>query len=91
VTVDQATALGLLGESMRVLLLISAPVLGAGLVVGLLASVFQVVTSIQDVNLSSLPRLMAMLAAGYLAFPWIMRTLVVYTTRLFEQLPQLVR
>ena len=88
---SQSTVLTLVQQTVEVMLLVSAPALAAGLVVGLLVSVTQVLTSIQDNTLSMLPRIIAMIGAGYLALPWALRLLTTYTVRLYEYLPAVVR
>ncbi len=87
---NQAMVLSLIEQTVRVMLLVSAPALGAGLVVGVAVSIVQVLTSINDATLASLPRVVAIIAAGYLAFPWMMRILVAYTIELYRQVPQLL-
>jgi flagellar biosynthesis protein FliQ len=88
---NAAVVLALVQQTIQVMLLVSAPPLLAGLVVGLLVSVVQVMTSIQDSTLSLLPRIVAMVLAAYLAFPWMLRVLTAYTIRLIELMPSVVR
>ena len=88
---NQTTVLTLLQQTINVMLLVSAPALAAGLVVGLFVSVTQVLTSIQDSTLSLLPRIVAMLVAIYLSMPWMLRIMTSYTIRLFEFVPNVVR
>ena len=87
---NQTTVLTLLQQTINVMLLVSAPALAAGLVVGLFVSVTQVLTSIQDSTLSLLPRIVAMLVAIYLSMPWMLRIMTSYTIRLFEFVPNVV-
>ncbi len=70
-------------------LLISAPMLGVALVVGLVISVIQAVTQIQEQTLAFVPKLIAVTAVFLVALPWIMQTLVKYTTELFRSIPSL--
>ena len=88
---SQSAVLGLIQQTIEVMLLVSAPALMAGLVVGLVVSIVQVLTSIQDSTLSLLPRIVAMIVASYLALPWMLRLLTSYTVRLYEMLPVLAR
>jgi len=88
---NQTTVLTLLQQTINVMLLVSAPALAAGLVVGLFVSITQVLTSIQDSTLSLLPRIVAMLVAIYLSMPWMLRIMTGYTIRLFEFVPNVVR
>jgi flagellar biosynthetic protein FliQ len=60
------------------------------LIVGLLISVFQAATQINEVTLSFIPKLMITMLVIIVAGPWILRTLVVYTQRLFHDIPNLI-
>lgn len=70
--------------------ILAGPMLVVALVVGLLVSVFQAVTQIQEQTLSFLPKLAAVAAVFLLALPWMLQLLVKYTTELFRSLPSLV-
>jgi flagellar biosynthetic protein FliQ len=78
-------------EAMELTLVICLPMMGVGLVVGVLISVFQAATQIQDATLSLVPKLVAMFVALILAFPWIMDKMITYTTNLFTNLPNYIR
>ena len=60
------------------------------LIVGLLISVFQAATQINEVTLSFIPKLMITMLIIIVAGPWILRTLVIYTQRLFHDIPNLI-
>jgi flagellar biosynthetic protein FliQ len=79
-------------EQIRHLLTISTilslPVLGAALVVGLLIGLLQAITSIQEQTLSFIPKLMAIVLVYILLGSWMIRTMVEYTGNLFAGLPQ---
>ena len=60
------------------------------LIVGLLVSVFQAATQINEVTLSFIPKLMVTMLVIILGGPWILRTLIIYTQRLFEDIPNLI-
>ena len=77
-------------QALELMILISAPVLLAGLAVGLLVSVFQAATQINELTLSFIPKLLAMLAALVIAGPWMLHLLLDYTRRLIESLPQAI-
>jgi flagellar biosynthesis protein FliQ len=70
-------------------LLVAAPMLAVALIVGLLVSVIQAVTQIQEQTLAFVPKLIAVAAVFLVALPWIMQTLVKYTTELFRSIPSL--
>jgi len=70
-------------------LLIAAPLLAIGMVVGLIISIFQATTSIQEQTLSFVPKIVAILGALVLLGPWIMASMVQFTVRLFGRIPEL--
>ncbi|NCN71337.1 MAG: flagellar biosynthesis protein FliQ [Betaproteobacteria bacterium] len=74
-------------EALWMLLMISAPVLGVVLVVGLLVSLFQAVTQINEATLAFVPKLLAAVAVFALAGPWMLATLVDYIRRTMEAIP----
>ncbi|MHC1699936.1 MAG: flagellar biosynthesis protein FliQ [Humidesulfovibrio sp.] len=82
---------GFAREAMELTLVICLPMMGVGLAVGVLISVFQAATQIQDATLSLVPKLVAMFIALILAFPWIMDKMITYTTNLFTNLPNYIR
>jgi flagellar biosynthetic protein FliQ len=65
---------------------LSLPLLAIGFVVGILISLVQILTSIQDSSFSSVPRLSAFLGAILLAMPWMLAKIMSYTTILFGDL-----
>jgi len=77
-------------RSVMLALLICAPILGFGLVVGLIVSVFQAATQIQEMTLTFVPKMIAVAAAIVLFGPWMLRMMVTFTEKLFLSLPGLV-
>lgn len=65
---------------------LSLPLLAVGFAVGIVMSLAQIVTSIQDSSFSSVPRLAAFLGAMLLAMPWMLGKIIAYTTALFGDL-----
>ena len=72
------------------LLMVSAPVLGAALAVGLLVSLFQAVTQINEATLVFVPKLIAVIAVFAVAGPWMLNMLVEYIRRTMEAIPGVV-
>lgn len=70
-------------EMLLVMLKISIPILGAGVVVGLVVSIIQAVTSVQDQTLTFVPKIVVMIAVAVLLMPWIAIRLAEYTTAMF--------
>ncbi|HEY4348134.1 MAG TPA: flagellar biosynthesis protein FliQ [Gaiellaceae bacterium] len=85
---DTITQLSL--HAMTVTVEVSAPFLVAGLVVGLLVSVFQAATSIQEVTLSFIPKILVTGGVVIVGGPWMLGQLVAYTQALFQSIPSLV-
>jgi len=83
--------MGIAAETVRVTLLISAPLLIIGMVVGLVVSIFQAVTQIQEVTLEFVPKIIAVLLAMILVLPWMMNVMVTYTHNLFNNIPMYIR
>lgn len=77
-------------EALLMLLMVSAPVLGAVLLVGLLVSLFQAVTQINEATLAFVPKLVAAMAVFALAGPWMLNMLVEYIRRTIEAIPSAV-
>jgi flagellar biosynthetic protein FliQ len=88
---SQELVMSLAAESIRVLLLVAAPMLIAGLVVGVLISIFQTATSIQDQTLTFIPKIVTVLIVLLIALPWMMQIMTDFTARLFSQLHLYVR
>lgn len=65
---------------------LSLPMLAVGFVVGIIVSLTQILTSIQDSSFSTVPRLTAFLGAMVVAMPWMISKLIAYTTTLFGDL-----
>ena len=74
-------------QALTVMLLLAAPMLLTSLVVGLVVSVLQAATQINEMTLSFIPKLLATLAVLILAGPWMITTFVDYLRRLFESIP----
>jgi len=74
-------------QGLMLLLLVSAPVLVVVLVVGLLVSVFQAATQINEATLSFVPKIVAAVAVLGFAGPWMLQTLVEYLQRTLQSIP----
>ena len=71
-------------------LIIAAPMLAVALTVGLVVSLIQAVTQIQEQTLSFVPKLIAVAATFIVALPWIIQIMVRYTSELFRSIPSMV-
>ncbi|MGP1365850.1 MAG: flagellar biosynthesis protein FliQ [Schwartzia sp. (in: firmicutes)] len=77
-------------QALIVVLLVSAPMLGLGLLVGLCVSVFQATTSIQEQTLAFIPKIIAVFVAILIFGPWMLRILVEYVMNILVNLPQYI-
>ncbi|GAA6121329.1 flagellar biosynthesis protein FliQ [Acidovorax sp. FG27] len=77
-------------EALTLLLMISMPLLGVVMAVGLLVSVFQAVTQINEATLAFVPKLIAAVVVFAIAGPWMISTLVDYLRRTIESIPSVV-
>jgi flagellar biosynthetic protein FliQ len=81
----------LAASAIKTAFLVSAPALLLGVIIGVLISLFQAVTSIQDPTLSFIPKILAIMLVLLMAFPWMMTVLKDYTTDLFTHINLYVR
>jgi len=88
-TVDDVVALG--WNALLVTLLMAAPMLLSGLMVGLAVSILQSVTQVQEMTLAFVPKIVAVMLAFILFLPWIMATLLNFVQPLFGNFDMLVR
>jgi flagellar biosynthetic protein FliQ len=77
-------AVDVVRESLTVMLLLSTPILGAALVIGLVVSVFQAVTQIQEQTLSFVPKIIGMGIVAILVTPWVATMIVEFSRRMFS-------
>ncbi|OGT70852.1 MAG: EscS/YscS/HrcS family type III secretion system export apparatus protein [Gammaproteobacteria bacterium RIFCSPLOWO2_02_FULL_56_15] len=77
-------------QAVGITIMVSAPLLLAALVVGLLVSIFQAATQINEMTLSFIPKLLAMFVVMVLAGPWILDVLLEYMRQLYAGIPWIV-
>lgn len=78
-------------DALKVVLMVSAPLLGISLVVGLAVSVFQATTQIQEQTLTFIPKLVAIIVSIIFFGAWMLATLVEYTQRLYGSMNNFVK
>jgi flagellar biosynthetic protein FliQ len=78
-------------EAVETTLLVAAPMLGMSLVIGLLVSLFQALTQINEATLSFVPKILGVFLATMLFFPWMIRVLTSFITHLLTTIPQYAR
>ncbi|MBA3902876.1 MAG: flagellar biosynthetic protein FliQ [Rhodocyclaceae bacterium] len=77
-------------QALEITLLVSMPMFLAALVTGLVVSIFQAATQINETTLSFIPKLVAMFVTLVVAGPWMMTVLTDYMRRLFESIPSMI-
>jgi flagellar biosynthetic protein FliQ len=82
---------GFARQAIEMALMISLPMMGVGLVVGIFVSVLQAATQIQEMTLSMIPKIVSMFLALLVAFPWIMDKMISYTRDLMLNFPNYIR
>ncbi len=81
------TAVDLMRQATQLGLLLAAPVVAVSLLVGLVVSLLQAVTQVQDQSLSFVPRLVVAAVVLLLVLPWSLERLVEYSTALYHEIP----
>ena len=74
-------------DALTVVIVVSAPMLGLGLAVGLMVSVFQATTSIQEQTLAFIPKIIAVFVAILIFGPWMLSIMVEFCTGIFTNIP----
>lgn len=86
----QETIIHLGQQAMTVVLLVSAPMLGFGMLVGIIISILQATTQIQEQTLTFVPKIIAVIVAILVFGPWMLTIITQYTQDLFSQLPNFI-
>jgi flagellar biosynthetic protein FliQ len=81
----------IMAEAIKMTLIVGAPMLILGLLVGLAVSVFSAVTQIQEMTLTFVPKIIVVFLTLLLTLPWIIEKLTTYTINLFASIPTLIR
>jgi flagellar biosynthetic protein FliQ len=84
-------AIELLKTMIYEALAISAPILAAAMIIGLAVSLFQAVTTISEQTLTFVPKALAVTGVLLLLLPWIMRSLIEFTTSVIQKMPQMAQ
>ena len=84
------TVLDIGRQAFWLAVLLAGPMLGAALAVGLFIGVIQAATQIQEMTLSFIPKLLALVVVLFVVGPWMLRIIVTFSERLFMDIPGLV-
>ena len=77
-------------QAVNVMVLLSAPILLSALVIGRLIGMLQAATQINEMTLSFIPKLIVVVAAIWIAGPWMLQLIMSYTTRLIREIPMAI-
>jgi flagellar biosynthetic protein FliQ len=87
-TIETVTEIG--RQAIETAMLVSAPILGLSLIVGLMVSTFQAMTQINEATLTFVPKVLAIFAATLLFLPWMMGVLIAFMTHIITSIPTLI-
>jgi len=82
--------ISIIQKAFEVMLLLGGPLLLSGLVIGLIISVFQAATQINEATLSFIPKLLVTFIVAVLAGPWMLSVIMDYTIRLYQSIPSMI-
>ena len=88
---NELVIVGIAREALKTAIYVAGPALIVSMVVGLTISIFQVVTSLQDQTVAFVPKVIAVMLVVVLSFPWMVRILVQFTTKMFTDFNLVVR
>lgn len=78
-------------QTFETILLVGGPVLLVSLIVGILISLFQAITQLQEMTMTFIPKILAVFITILVALPWMVKILIGFTRNIFENIPQYVR
>ncbi|MBX3344261.1 MAG: flagellar biosynthesis protein FliQ [Nitrospira sp.] len=87
-TIETVTEIG--RQAIETTMLVSAPILGLSLIVGLIVSTFQAMTQINEATLTFVPKVLAVFAATLLFLPWMLGVLITFMTHIITSIPTLI-
>lgn len=88
---SEALVVGVVRQAIELAVVVSLPMLLAGLAAGVAVSIFQTVTSIQDNVLAFIPRAAAIFTVFAVTFPWILREVTGFSQQVISRLPEYIR
>ena len=88
---NEMFALELGKNALTMTVMLAGPLMAAALIVGLVISIFQALTQIQEQTLTFVPKILAVFGTLLIAGPWLLKNMINYTTGLFNMLPSMVR
>lgn len=88
---NQAVLIDLARQTVTLIILLSTPLLAVTLIIGLIVSIVQAVTQIQEPTLSFVPKMLGVFIALALFGPWMLNTMLIFTANLLASLPRFIR
>jgi len=88
-TPEAVTQLG--KDTIYTILLVASPMLGAGLLIGLVVSLLQAVTQVHEMTLTFIPKILGVAVATLIFLPWMLQVILAFTARMIMQMPNLVK
>lgn len=88
---DDVFVANVMRQGLTTVLTVAGPMLAVGMIVGLIVSIFQATTQIQEQTLSFIPKILAIFLTLIIGSPWMVRVLVDFTTELFSYLTEVTR
>jgi len=82
--------IGFARQAIELTLLLSLPMLGIGLIVGVIISILQAATQIQEMTLTFVPKILAIFLALLFSFPWLMDKMITFTQELIKSIPSFI-
>lgn len=82
--------IGFARQSIELSLLMALPMLGVGLIVGVIISIIQAATQIQEMTLTFVPKILSIFVAILFAFPWMMDKMTTFTAELIKDIPNII-
>ena len=86
----EAKLIGLGVETFKIALYLSMPMLLAGLIAGLIISIFQATTQINEMTLSFVPKILIVIVVAIFTMPWMMNMMMEFTIRMIDMIPTFV-
>ena len=86
----ELTVIKLAREALATVLLVAGPILGLSLIVGLIVSIFQATTQIQEQTLAFVPKILTVLGATVILGPWMLRVMIDFASRLLSNMNQFI-
>jgi flagellar biosynthetic protein FliQ len=86
----EQVAIDILRDAVYTIFIVSAPILGITLIIGLIISIFQAATSINEMTMTYVPKIIVVAIVGILTLPWMLDILINFLKNLFNMIPKII-